>query len=176
MMYCMDAFRHEADHGSSPVGSVPGGIRCPSDATCSTRDGSSAQEWQSIGACLFFNGSWHLEKWSSKIQRFWGERWNKMKLMFFLRVLASEGMICVHIYEISIDIYLDGSKLFWDRSYPSRRVDRRLAGGVVKKLGWIKGAACFFWWGERMQMWSMERCRKTPKTSYLSNYLIADLQ
>ena len=39
--------------------------------------------------------------------------------------------------------YLDGSKLFWDRSYPSRRVDRRLAGGVVKKLGWIKGAACF---------------------------------
>ena len=48
-------------------------------------------------------------------------------------------------------------------SYPSRRVDRRLAGGVVKKLGWIKGAACFLWWGERMQMWSMERCRKNTK-------------
>lgn len=79
MMYCMDEFRHEAAHGSSPVGSVPGGIRCPSDATCSTRDGSSAQEWQSIGACLFFNGSWHLEKWSPKFRGFEGEdekRWD----------------------------------------------------------------------------------------------------
>ena len=52
---------------------------------------------------------------------------------------------------------------YLDTSKPSRRVDRRLAGGVVKKLGWIEGAACFLWWGERMQMRSMERCRKNTK-------------
>ena len=39
---------------------------------------------------------------------------------------------------------------YLDTSKPSRRVDRRLAGGVVKKLGWIEGAACFLWWGERI--------------------------
>ena len=88
------------------------------------------------------HGTWRNDLQNSEVLR------GTMKLMFFLRVLSNEGLRC--LYNIYIYTRINRSQLFSDLSYPSRRVDRRLAGGVVKKLGWIKGAPCFLWCGERM--------------------------
>ncbi len=116
---------------------------------------------------LIFQYFMALGEMTFKIPRCWGERWNWCSFWGCCQTKDWD------VYIIYIYTRINRSQLFSDLSYPSRRVDRRLAGGVVKKLGWIKGAPCFLWCGERMHTWCTERYKRKHGNLLLFSDLIA---